>query len=128
MFCSYSSRSEHSVTMNSSRVKPKPGRPYQKCGFKISRSCYKSILAVWAIQTITCKSSLKQLLQVTQLRCCVIVKAHNVTQLRFLVHVQKTCVYTATKDNTHRHCTAEEIASKDLTLSCTSNYQSAITH
>ena len=59
---------------------------------------------------------------------CVLVKAHNVTQLRFLVHVQKTCVYTATKDNTHSHCTAEEIANRDLTLSGTSDYQTAITH
>ena len=58
---------------------------------------------------------------------CVLVKAHNVTQLRFLVHVQKTCVYTATKDNTHSHCTAEEIANRDLTLSGTSDYQTAIT-
>ena len=45
---------------------------------------------------------------------CVLVKAHNVTQLRFLVHVQKKFVNTATKDNTYSHCTAEEIAYRDL--------------
>ena len=61
------------------------------------------------------------------LSCCVLVKAHNVTRLRFLVQVQKTCVYTATKDNTYSHCTAEEIANRDLTLSGTSDYQTAIT-
>ena len=57
----------------------------------------------------------------------VLVKAHNVTQLRFLVQVQKTFVNTATKDNTYCHCAAEEIANRDLTLSGISDYQTAIT-
>ena len=48
---------------------------------------------------------------------CVLVKAHDVTQLN-----------TAAKDNTYSHCTAEEIANKDLMLSGTSDYQTAITH
>ena len=71
---------------------------------------------------------------------CVLVKAHNATRLRFPVQVQKTFVNTATKDNTHSHCTAEEIApgldsqnigeiaNRDLTLTGTSDYQTAITH
>ena len=59
---------------------------------------------------------------------CVLVKAHNVTRLRFLVEVQKTFVNTKTKDNTYSHCSAEEIANRDLTLSGISDYQTAITH